>query len=121
MKEIKHKVTVHTKLEFYKKHLSIINPLLPVQMTSKELEIMACFLEIENDSRYDRFGPQAKKVVREYAKISHSGMSNYIKNLVAKGFLKKNEVGVLTIIPILMPKTLEQNYSIKLSYEEPKH
>lgn len=114
MKEITKGIVVLTSLEYYKKHLSLINPLLPVQMTSKEIEIMACFLDIDNDPRYDKFGPQAKKVVRQITKVSHSGMSNYIKSLITKGFLVKNEVGVLRIRDIVIPGKGEQDYRIKL-------
>ena len=34
--------------EYFKKHLLIINPLLPVQLTDKEAEVIAAFMTIES-------------------------------------------------------------------------
>ena len=116
MSKISKTITVKNKLDYYKNHPEIINPMLPVKLTPKELDIMAGFLELDNDARYDRFGPQAKKVVRNQTGISHSGMSNYIKSLIDKGFLVQNEVGVLRIRKILVPSEGNQSYEFKLRY-----
>ena len=37
------------KEEFYKKHLLIINHILPVQMTNKEAEVLAAFMSLEGE------------------------------------------------------------------------
>lgn len=112
MKEIK-KLLKLSGISYYQMHLSIINCLLPVKFTPKEIECLSCFMSLSGDiSRY-RFGPSAKKIVMANMKITPAGLSNYMNSLLDKGFLI--QVGdEINILPILIPENGEQTYLFKL-------
>lgn len=111
--EIKKKLLRLPKIEYYKTHLSIVNCVLPVKMTPKELEILATFLSLEGDIARYRFGPSAKKIVMKELNLKPAGLSNHMSSLLEKGFLKK--VGdIVEILPILIPNKEEQQYLFKI-------
>lgn len=111
--EIKKKLLRLPKIEYYKTHLSIVNCVLPVKMTPKELEIMATFLSLEGDIARYRFGPSAKKIVMKELNLKPAGLSNHMSSLLEKGFLKK--VGdIVEILPLLIPNKEEQQYLFKI-------
>lgn len=115
MPEIK-KLLKLSKLEYYKTHLSIINCLLPVKLTPKEIEVLASFMSLEGDIAVYRFGKTGRKIIMEQLELSTSGLSNYIISLTNKGFLKEVNADNNTILihPILVPENTEQIYSLKL-------
>lgn len=99
--------------EYYTTHLSIVNCLLPVKITGKEIEILALFMCFSGILEEDRFGTTAKKMIRERLSLSHQGLSNYITSLTKKKMLSvENEK--IKILPILHPQRDEQVYMIKL-------
>ena len=91
------------------KHLEIINPLLPVSLTPKEIEVLSSFMSLQGDISKDRFGTTARKMVQQSVGLSVAGMSNYMKSLKSKGFITGNK-----ILPILFPTNGEQDYQFKL-------
>ena len=100
-------------LEYYTTHLKLINPLLPIQLTPKEIEILANFMSFNGTIAQDRFGTTARKIVEGRMNLSTAGVSNYMKSLKDKGF-----VGGNVILPILFPDNGEQLYQFKLvNYE----
>lgn len=99
------------KVEYYNTHLSIINSVLPVKLTPKEIEVLALFMSL--DFKVERFGTSARKIVRQELDISHQGLSNYLKSLTMKGFLIEKE-GDYEILPILFPAKDQQSYMLKL-------
>lgn len=99
--------------EYYTTHLSIVNCLLPVKITNKEIEILSLFMCFDGILEDDRFGTTAKKMIREKLGLSHQGLSNYITSLKEKKLLSiENEK--IKILPILHPNREEQAYMIKL-------
>jgi hypothetical protein len=102
------------KEEFYKKHLLIINHILPVQMTSKEAEVLAAFMSLEGDISKDPFGTSSRKIVREKVGISAGGLGNYLEQLKTKGFIFEED-NVISILPFIIPDKTEQGYQFKLS------
>lgn len=100
-------------LEYYETHLSLINCILPVKMTPREIEIMASFMSLTGDLAKYRFGPSAKRYIREKINISHQGLSNYMGTLIEKGFLII-EGDLTSIFPLLVPENGEQLYHFKL-------
>lgn len=96
-------------LEYYNTHLQVINPLLPVQLTPKEIEILAQFMSFNGTLADDRFGTTARKIVKEKMNLSNAGVSNYMKSLKSKGFITGN-----FIVPILFPENRTQEYNFKL-------
>ena len=99
--------------EYYTIHLSIVNCLLPVNITDKEIEVLSLFMCFDGILENDRFGTTAKKMIRERLKLSHQGLSNYIKSLKEKKLLSIEDDGI-KILPILHPNRDEQTYMIKL-------
>jgi hypothetical protein len=112
------KTFILSKEEYYTKHLSIINPLLPQQMTPKEIEVVACFLSLEGDLAKDPFSTTGRKIVRDRLDLSPGGLGNYINQLRDKKFLIVKEDKLL-ILPILMPSSDEQTYHLKLEIQKP--
>lgn len=112
MKIIKKTLQV-TQLEYYKKHLAIVNTVLPVQMTPKQLEVIANFMFLENTKHKDPFNGICRKIVMHNVGISPGGLGNYLNQLKKLGFLLLKD-GYLTILPILIPEKGEQEYQFKL-------
>ena len=100
-------------LAYYATHLKLINPLLPIQLTPKEIELLANFMSLTGDIDGDRFGPTARRMIKMKMNISTAGISNYMRSLKDKGFVNGN-----IILPLLFPENGEQMYQIKLiNYE----
>lgn len=71
--------------DYYRTHLRLINPVLPVEMTDREIDVLAEFLKV--DIEQDRFGTTARALVRKNLNISHSNLSNFMRSLSVKGYL----------------------------------
>lgn len=100
-------------LEYYITHLQIINPILPVNLTPKEIELLANFMSFNGDISNDRFGTTARGLVKGKMNITTAGVSNYLRSLKNKGFIISDK-----ILPILFPDKDEQAYQFKLiNYE----
>lgn len=110
-----------TRGEYFKKHLLIINHILPVQMTPKEAEVLAAFMSLEGDISKDPFSTTGRKMVREKLNISAGGLGNYLDQLKTKGFIyeyEEKDDKILKIIPILVPQDKIQGYQFKLEVNE---
>jgi len=95
--------------EYYTTHLSIVNVFLPVQLTPKEIVVLALFMSLTGDIAKDRFGTSARKMVKDQMNISAGGLGNYLKSLKDKGFIRNDK-----ILPILFPSSNKQNYMFKI-------
>lgn len=99
--------------EYYNTHLQLINPLLPVHLTPKEIEVLANFMCLTGLLSEHRFGTTANKEVKTKMNISTAGLSNYMRALKDKGFINNG-----IILPILFPENGSQTYQFKLvNYE----
>jgi DNA-binding MarR family transcriptional regulator len=113
MDEIK-KVLRLQEPKYYEVHLSLLNSILPIKMTPKEIEVLACFMSLKGDiATTYRFGPSGRKIVMETLNISPAGLTNYISSLLKSGFLIKAE-GIISILPILIPSQTFQDYRFRL-------
>ena len=101
------------KIEYYITHLSIVNCVLPVKLTPKEIEVLAWFMSFDGDMAKDRFGTKAKKTVRIAMTLTHQGLSNYMRSLADKKFLLERD-GKMEILPILHPNKDKQKYMLTL-------
>lgn len=115
--EIIKKTIKLNKEDFYKKHLSIINPVLPIQLTQKEIEVLAAFM-LASKRFKDPFGKEGRKLVKNIVEISTGGLGNYLDQLKSKGFLLLNSNKEIEILPILKPKNEIQIYQFKLETNE---
>lgn len=114
MQEIK-KLLSLSKHEYYETHLSIINCIIPQRLTPMEVKVLAHFMALEGDIAQHRFGSSAKKIIMEELNLKPAGLSNHMRELYEKGFLKKDEETKLTSIqPILLPEKEQQLYIFKL-------
>lgn len=105
-----------SKEEYYKKHLLIINPLLPEQVTPKEAEVLGAFMSLEGDIAKDPFGTTGRKQVKEKLGLSPGGLGNHLRVLKEKQFIIEVD-GRLQLIPQLIPGRTEQLYEFKLMLE----
>lgn len=104
-----------SKEDYYVIHLGIINPLLPVRMTPKELEVLGTFMSLTGSiAEADRFGTTCKKIVKEKLNLSDGGLGNYIKTLKEKGFIYYNVDGKLSILDVLQADEKSQGYMFKI-------
>lgn len=108
------------KDEYYKKHLSIINPMFPVQLVKKEIEVLASFLALDEALIEDNhFNTLARKKVRKTLNLTAGNLSNYLRSMINKGFLDKSEIsGKITIKEFLIPEPDAQGYMFKLVLKE---
>ena len=108
------------KIKFYETHLSFINCLLVAEgfssMTPTETQILARFMSLEGDIAALRFGPSARKLIQEQFGLSPAGLSNHLKSLTNKGFLKKKG-DIMEIWPVLEPHKELQDYEFRLMLE----
>lgn len=106
--------------EYYIKHLSIINNLLPVSLTQTEMEILSMFLSMPPSLIAEgHFNPITRKMVMEDGKFSPGGLSNHLTNMVTKGFLDKSDLsGRISIKPFVLPDQRQQGYRIKITLLE---
>ena len=106
------------KEEYFKKHLLIINHILPVQMTNKEAEVLAAFMSLEGELANDPFSTSGRKIVMRKLNIKPGGLGNYLDTFKKKQFVLENSDKELRIIPILIPSKTEQFYQFKLEIDE---
>jgi hypothetical protein len=100
-----------TKKQYFETHLNIVNSLLPIKLTEKEIEVLGIFLTIPKDFRFTQPG---KKIVRDKLNISHQGLSNYLIVLMKKGFIVKNKKDEYIMLPFLECASNEQTYNFKI-------
>jgi len=108
-------ITALTELEYNVTHLNIINTFLPVNLTPKEIEVLAGFMSLKGilvDK--DRFGTTFRKEVKNNLKMSDAGLSNHLGNLKTKGAIKENLEGNLSIQEFLFPEESKQFYQFKI-------
>jgi hypothetical protein len=103
--------------DYFRIHMEIINPILPIKLSIKEIEIISVFMSFTGTLAEDRFSTTGRKIVREKLNLSHQSLSNYINNLTSKGFLIEKD-NKLTLLPILFPNKTEQTYLIKIKLED---
>ena len=95
-----------SRKEFYPQYLKLVNVILPKPLTTKEIEVLSAFMELEGDLvENDRFGTQARKLVREkFGFKKHSNIDNYIKYFKRKGILYIDDSKLRVIESVNIPK-----------------
>lgn len=110
------KVFETTNEGYYNTHLNIINCILPVKLTNKEIDVLSSFMEIENNIiQHGYFNPVSRKIVMTKLKLDAAGLSNHITSMIKKGFLVKNAINnAISIKEFLLPEENKQGYQFKL-------
>lgn len=93
------------KFEYYKKHFLIVNNLLPIKMTDKEIDVVSIYLS-SNDKSFNR------KEIKQKLNLSDQSLSNYITSLLKKNVLYKDDNNVLHLKEFLIPDNDYQEYQI---------
>ena len=106
--------------DYYSKHLSIVNTLLPTNLTAKEIEVLGTFMSLDKSIiEDDMFNSVARKKVMNQLGLSPAGLSNHLKSVVKKKVVDKNEItGKLKMKDILIPNKDKQGYKIILTNED---
>ena len=112
------KALVLSKEEYFKKHLLIINPFIPIPLTVKEIEFLATALMVEEQLNVFTFETTGRREIRKIMNISHGGLGNYLRELKDKGYLLEDEKGHISILDILRPEIEWQGYQFKLEVEK---
>ena len=107
-----------SKIDYYKFHFRLVDAIFSAGMTDKEMDILSCFLSLpESVTKINLFNSEARKEVSEILGMSDSGISNHLKNMKAKGFLKR-EADILVVIPGLLPAENMQGYNFKIKMKD---
>lgn len=80
------------------------------KLTTKEAEVLAAFMVARDEFDY-AFSTEARKYVQEKLGISKAGLSNYIKYIIGKGYIYKDDKGQYKIRESLVPARVGQQYS----------
>lgn len=105
--------------KYYKQHLSIINPIIGMKMTSKEIDVLSAFMALPDDLvKKHRFGTTARKIVMETLELSPGGLGNYLNSLNKKDLIFKNDYDVYEIRPFLIPENEVQEYNFIIGKNE---
>lgn len=124
MQVVRKSIKCSSREEYYKLHLNIINPLLPNKLTEKEIMILTSFMSVDEKLvEDDRFNSLVRKKVMEKHKLSAGGLSNHLKSMINKGFLKRSNVtGRIKINSFVTPGENMQGYQFRIGYAvEQKH
>jgi len=100
--------------DYYLKNLEIINTVLPVKLSEKEIEILSLFMTYENNINGDRFSSIIRKEVMKKLSLSPGGLGNHLASMINKGHLVKTLENRIQIKPYLFPNPNEQNYHFRL-------
>jgi len=105
-----------SKLEFYKKHISIINALFvpdKTKLSVREIEVLALLLyHTSGLSEEYTFATITRNKVMASMGISHGGLANYLNQLKNKGVINTKDNKINKAFYPLTNK--EQEYQIKL-------
>lgn len=109
------KILSLSKEDFYKKHLLIINHILPVQMSTKQAEVLAAFISLEGELEKHRFSTLGRKLVMEKTGLDPGGLGNYLRFFKDNNYVIENPISKkLEVISILIPNSKIQTYQFKL-------
>lgn len=101
-------------LSYFKAHLGILNALLPIHITHREVEILSHFWSLPVEVRSpNMFCTEARREVSKVLGLNGGSMSNHLKNMRKKGLLLRDG-DYFVIAPALLPSDSVQSYRLKL-------
>ena len=102
--------------DYYSMHLNIVNAILPVKLTQKEIEVLAGFMALDKGlTKEGYFNSVARKIVRTKLGLSPAGLSNHLGEMITKNFLTKDDItNEIKIKVFLLPEDDGQGYQLKL-------
>ena len=116
------KVLQVSKFDYYRKHLELLNVLLPEdkfpeRLSSKEIEVLAAFMsQDENLIEEDMFNGVVRKKVMERLSLKPGGLGNHLKKMIAKNYLTKSDITrKITLKSYMFPIDNNQGYRVKIT------
>lgn len=101
---------------YYKRHLELINPMLPRRLTEGEINVLSEFMFLGDVE--DRFDKTGRKAVMDKLGLSFGSLTNYLSSLRKKGFIIKNVKDSYDIVPILLCDNDKMVYNFKIENNE---
>lgn len=111
MKKVSKTISLDSS-NYYRVHLELINPILPVRLSDRELLVLSCMMGVG-----DCFSKEGRKKVREKMGLSFGSLTNYIRQLKDKGFIL-GEDGDYRINGLIVPNGDSQEYYFKIVRNE---
>lgn len=101
--------------EYIRLYLEVLNPILPIHFTPKEIEVFSLLLYYNSD---DFCNTKTRKLIQEELSLSNAGLSSYIKSLKDKTFIREEEFTKKLIpAPYIIPDKDIQIIEIMLENE----
>jgi hypothetical protein len=107
------KTLTYNELDFYRTHIQIICVLVKIELTIKEITVLAAFMALKGDIKEDLFGSTGRSIVRQRCEVSLQGLSNYLNTLKDKNVIIQ-ENNVLKINKVFILDVDSCEYSLKL-------
>ena len=108
-----------SRLDYFVKHLSIINPFISIELTPKEREVLGAFMSFQGDmADKDRFGTTFRKEVKKQLKMSDGGLGNHLIALKKKEAITEGLNGTLVVPSYLFPHEGHQFYQFKITEKD---
>jgi len=115
------KVLQVSKFDYYRKHLELLNVILPEdkfpdKLSIKEIEVLAAFMsQDKNLIEEDMFNGVVRKKVMEKLSLKPGGLGNHLKKMIAKNFLSKSDITrKITLKSFMLPVINNQGYRLKI-------
>ncbi len=109
------KVIYKAGIDYYKAHLEVINPLLPIGLTNKEIDVLSFLMKFNSELKGKLDGLE-EDVYRLYLRkelgMTSAALYNHIDRLVAKGAIEDRDTGAIN--SILLPNDNSEEYYIKI-------
>ena len=105
---------------FYMKYLQLLNPIFPVELSLKEIEVLSSFMALDKSIIGESIvNTLSRKLVKNKLELSSAGLTNYISSIVSKGYLIKNPLtGILKLNPHINVDSDILKFEIILSKDE---
>ena len=106
--------------EYYERHVMLVNAILGNPLTGREVEVLGIVLHLQ-DQGQDPFSRENRALIKKKLKIESANLSNFIRGLVSKKFMKRgSDAGgkaAIIIAPGLSPGGKEEIYQFKLIHD----
>ena len=122
MQPLKKIIKEETELDYFKRHLKVVNALMPESkyMTKREIDVLAAFMSIKGELAEPRFSTLSRKKVKQRLNMKDSNLSNQLRSLKRKEMIRVKSDNSLEIWDILFANPNKQGYLLKVEYEVPQ-
>jgi len=95
--------------DFYLTHLKLINALLPVELTNKEMLVLSRLLYFNfTESLIKKYKGNYRKYIRNILNLSSSSLFNYLSKMIKNGVIVNGDTGEVN--QLLIPENTQEYY-----------